>query len=210
MKFVLPDNHDPHPPLKFPHLILWRYVSTITSYFFLSLCYSLVSLAFQIPFSRTPPDGATSWPDDDVANNANYAGRATFLIYWMLNWLGMTALGLACENIAMLIGHPWTALWLVFWVITNVSTGFYALELAPRFFKWGYAWPLRQIVYASRTLLFGTRDRLALNFGILSVWVVVGTMIFPGSCWVMRWKSIKEKEKKAREVRKSLCSPPLP
>jgi hypothetical protein len=210
MKFVLPDTRNPHPPLKFTHLILWRFISTITSYFFLSLCYSLVSLAFQIPFLRTPSDSQSTWPSDDVANNANYAGRATFLIYWMLNWFGMTALGLACENVAMLIGQPWTALWLVFWVITNVSTGFYALELAPGFFRWGYAWPLRQIVYASRTLLFGTRDRLGLNFGILTVWVVLGTVLFPFACWVMRWKSIKEKEKAAERKRESIGSAPLP
>ena len=195
MKFVLPNPNSPHPPLRFSHLIIWRYCSTITAYLFLSLSYSLVSLAFQIPFSRTPPPGLSSWPKTDVANNANYFGHATFLVYWMLNWIGMAALGLACENVAMLIGQPWTALWLVFWVITNVSTGFYSLELAPSFFKWGYAWPLRQIVYASRTLLFSTNDRLGLNFGILAAWVALGSALFPVSCWFMRWKGTREKKK---------------
>ena len=33
-------------------------------------------------------------------------------------------------------------MWLVFWVISNVATGFYSLDLAPAFYKWGYAWPL--------------------------------------------------------------------
>lgn len=192
MRFVLPNSASPHPPLKFTHFIVWRYFATIVAYLFLSLCYSLVSLAFQIPFSRTPPPGLSSWPKTDVAENANYLGRATFVVYWLLNWAGMAALGLACENVAMIIGQPWTALWLIFWVITNVSTGFYALELAPAFFRWGYAWPLRQVVYASRTLLFGTHDRLGLNFGILLAWIVVGTALFPLCCWVMRWKTMKQ------------------
>jgi hypothetical protein len=196
MKFIPPTPSDPHPPLKFTHLILWRYLSTITAYLFLSLFYSLVSLAFQIPFSRTPPPGRASWPTTDVANNADYLGRGTFSAFWMLNFMGMSALGLACENVAMLVGPPWTALWLVFWVGTNISTGFYSLELAPGFYKWGYAWPLRQIVCASRTLLFGTNSRLGLNFGILTVWVVLGTILFPLACWVTRWKGIREEQKK--------------
>lgn len=61
----------------------------------------------------------------------------------MLNWVGMTALGLACENVSMVIGQPWTAMWLIFWVISNVSTSFYEIALEPRFYYWGYAWPLR-------------------------------------------------------------------
>ena len=60
----------------------------------------------------------------------------------MINWAGMTAFGLASENMAMLLGTPWTALWLIFWVISNVATGFYELDLAPSFYRWGYAYPM--------------------------------------------------------------------
>ena len=55
----------------------------------------------------------------------------------MLNWVGMGALGFACENVAMIVGQPWTAFWLIFWVISNVSTSFYSIDLAPGFFKYG-------------------------------------------------------------------------
>jgi len=193
MKFVLPNRNAPHPPLRFAQLIIWRYFATIVAYFFLALCYSLVSLAFQIPFEHIPPPGG--WSVTNVADNANYAGRATFAIYWMLNFCGMTALGLACENVAMIVGQPWTALWLIFWVITNVSTGFYSLDLAPQFYRWGYAWPLRQIVYASRTLLFSTHDQLGRNFGILAAWIVAGTVLYPFCCYFMRWKTIQQRKK---------------
>jgi len=30
---------------------------------------------------------------------------------------GMIALGLACENVAMIVGQPWSALWLIFWYV---------------------------------------------------------------------------------------------
>jgi hypothetical protein len=189
--FLLPRNTNHQSRLRFAHFVAWRYLSTLTIYFFLSLSYSLVSLAFQVPFSRSPQHDRHAWSTSDVMNNANYGGQATFPVYWMLNFMGMTALGLACENAVMFLEEPWTALWLLFWAITNASTAFYALELAPRFYGWGYFWPLRQVVYASRTLLFGTRDRLAFNLGILIVWVAVGTIVFPVACWFKNWKTQK-------------------
>ena len=66
----------------------------------------------------------------------------------MLNWVGMAALGFPCENMAMILGFPWSSFFLIFWVITNVATAFYAIDLAPGFYKWGYAWPLHRSMYS--------------------------------------------------------------
>ena len=136
-----------HPPLKIPQWLLWRVCSNITAYFFLSLFYSFVSLAFQIPFSNSPA------PDTASASNPNAYGHGSFVVFWMLNWVGMSALGFPLENMAMVLGFPWSSLFLIFWVITNVATGFYALDLAPRFFRWGYAWPLHRSK-SSSSLIF--------------------------------------------------------
>jgi hypothetical protein len=133
MKYLSPLGH---PPLHFYQLVIWRWFATVAAYFLLSLCYSLVSLAFQIPFSNPPASHV------ETAINPTAYGHATFFVYWMINFIGMSALGLACENVAMAAGQPWTALWLIFWIITNVSTSFYSLDLAPGFYSWGYAWPL--------------------------------------------------------------------
>lgn len=73
----------------------------------------------------------------------------------------MVTLGLACENTAMAVGAPWMGMWLIFWVITNVSTSFYDIDIEPRFYYWGYAWPLHQ------------------DFGILTAWDAVNTALFP-------------------------------
>jgi len=213
MKFILPNPLSPHPPLKFYQLIIYRWLATITAYFFLSLSYSLVSLAFEIPFSNTPPpvpsplnDGHGHWTPTEPIINANYLGKSTFPVYWMLNFIGMAALGLTCENMAMFLSAlsplPYSALFLIWWVITNVSTGFYAIELASDFYKWGYAWPLRHIVEGSKTLVFGTKSKLGVNFAVLIAWVVVGTLLFPVACWVMRWKNVKDRRTAAEAARK--------
>lgn len=127
-----------HAPIHKAHIMTWRITSSIFAYFFMSLFYSLVSLAFQIPFSNN------SAPDTESASNANAFGRASFVVYWMLNWVGMAALGLSSENMAMILGQPYSALWMVFWVITNVATSFYAVVLESDFYRWGYAWPLNR------------------------------------------------------------------
>lgn len=186
MKLITPKRH---PPLHFYQLIIWRWLTTVVAYLFLSLAYSLVSLAFQIPFH------APSAAPDAVANPANAYGNGTFAVYWMLNFVGMSALGLPCENVAMIVGAPWFSLWLIFWVITNVCTSFYSITLSPRFFFWGYAWPLHHIVYGSRTLLFDTKSNIGENFGVLFAWTAISTALFPFCCLFMRWKSDRGKAK---------------
>ncbi|GLI74832.1 hypothetical protein PoHVEF18_003080 [Penicillium ochrochloron] len=171
-----------NPPLKIPQWLIWRICSNIAAYFFLSFFYSLVSLAFGIPFSNSPA------PDTLPANNPNAYGKGSFVVFWMLNWVGMTALGLPCENMAMVLGFPWSSFFLIFWVITNVATGFYAVELASVFYRWGYAWPLHRIVEALRTILFGTHSRIGLDFAVLFIWIAVSIAFFPVASFIMRWK----------------------
>jgi hypothetical protein len=144
LKYLSPRGH---PPLHFHQLIVWRWFATTAAYFFLSLGYSFVALAFQVRFTNPPAS-----PTEPAINPSAY-GKGTFVVYWMINFWGMAALGLACENVAMALGQPWTAMWLIFWVITNVSTGFYSLDLTPRFYYWGYAWPLHHSKQTSSTAL---------------------------------------------------------
>ncbi|KAK8134347.1 MNNG and nitrosoguanidine resistance protein [Apiospora sp. TS-2023a] len=188
-KYITPQGH---PPLHFYQFILWRLFASLVAYVFVSLAYSMVSLAFQIPFSNPPASPV------EVAFNASAYGRGSFVVYWMLNFVGMIALGITCENVAMILGQPWTALWLIFWVITNVSTAFYSIDLAPRFFRWGYAWPLHNIVEASRQILFDLHPRIGLNFGILFCWVAINFTLFPLCCYFMRWKMEHEKRSAER------------
>ena len=98
-------------------MVFVRYIGILSAYFFLSLAYSFVSLAFQINFSGGNPVTSETQVTSTVDGNLNpdAFGHATFPAYWFLNFLGMIALGLACENVAMILGQPWTGLWLIFW-----------------------------------------------------------------------------------------------
>lgn len=104
-KFLIPEGH---PPLHFWQLVLLRLALTTAAYFLMALAYSLVSLAFQIPLSNGHPHG-----DTEMAMNLDAFMKRTFVVYWMLNWVGMYALGLASENVTMIIGQPWTALYVI-------------------------------------------------------------------------------------------------
>lgn len=135
-------NPKDHPPLKFHQLVIWRWCATIAAYIFLSLAYSFISMAMQVNFTHTNPVTSQTQVTETAFGNPVSYGHGTFVVYWMLNFWGMVALGLACENVAMVVGAPWMGMWLIFWVISNVSTAFYDIEIAPAFYRWGYAWPL--------------------------------------------------------------------
>ena len=178
-----PNNR--HRKIHFAQLVLWKYTSTVSAYFFMSLAYSLVSLAFQIPFSA-PPASHTAPPTQGTATTGY--GHASFFIYWQINFIGMNALGLACENMAMFLGAPYTAVWLIFWVISNVCTAFYPLELAPDFYRYGLAFPLHNIVQATRVVLFDTtKQDMGRHVGVLICWWFVNSLLFPVAAMWLRW-----------------------
>ncbi|KAL7272740.1 hypothetical protein RUND412_004440 [Rhizina undulata] len=188
---VTPDGHR---PLKFNRWIIYRILATLSAYFFLSLAYSLVSLAYGVPFTRP------SSPMGPREHSTRY-----FPLYWVLNYIGMMAFGLPCENLGMVLGVPWTAMWLIFWVISNVSTAFYPLQLAAGFYKYGYAWPMYNLVEGSRGIIFGLYGDIGLNFGVLLSWTAISIILFPFCAHFARWKMQRAKgqetEKKLRKER---------
>lgn len=70
-------------------------------YFWISLHFSLISLAFLVDFTRK-------------------YGRVGFFIYWMANWVTMSGLGFVMETMFLWLGM-WFPFFLLFWVIINVS-----------------------------------------------------------------------------------------
>ncbi|KJA21331.1 hypothetical protein HYPSUDRAFT_42197 [Hypholoma sublateritium FD-334 SS-4] len=148
-------------------LISLRMISSFTAYFFLSLFYCLLSLAFQLNFSHK-------------------FGSSGFLVFWMLNYVGMLALGLALESLITLLTVKFIPFFMLTWIITNVSVCTFPIEVLPNFYRYGYAMPFYNVSRAMRTIVFGTKNRVGFSFGILVVWISVSCITLPLIQWLVR------------------------
>ncbi|KIP08990.1 hypothetical protein PHLGIDRAFT_87282 [Phlebiopsis gigantea 11061_1 CR5-6] len=162
--------------LTFGRLILVRLLVPILMYFWLSLAYSLLSLFFHVPFDRQ-------------------FGHAGFVIYWMLSWMGMLALGLAVDSLITILTPRFIPFFLVPWIIVNVSVVFFPIEVLPTLFRYGYATPFYNISRAVRCILFRTRNEVGMNFGILFAWIGISFVTIPLFTWWVRRKQVLERRR---------------
>ncbi|KAK6613994.1 MNNG and nitrosoguanidine resistance protein [Botrytis cinerea] len=157
-------------------------------FFFLSLFYLTLSCMWHIPFSL-------------------HFGPAGYPLYWMLSWISMMAFGLTIENINNILGMPFTPVFFVFWVISNVTTGFYPTEMLNDFYKWGIVWPLRHDMMGARAIIYGTKNTLRQNFGVLIGWVLISLLLMPGTLWVQMRKKRAIREEKSRVILEKVWGP---
>ncbi|KAG5364396.1 Nitrosoguanidine resistance protein [Yarrowia sp. E02] len=146
---------------------LYRCAINCVSMLVVSLFFSLVSLAFQQDFEVT-------------------YGKAGFVVYWLVNYLAMLALGGATDNIQIiLVKHfpPILPVWLLFWVILNTATAMSPLEVSPGVYSYGVAMPLYNAIEAIRTILFNVKSSIGLNVGVLLIWIVVNWSIAFVGLW---------------------------
>ncbi|OAK94028.1 hypothetical protein IQ06DRAFT_234970 [Phaeosphaeriaceae sp. SRC1lsM3a] len=146
-----------------------RTLSSLSAYLFLSLTYTLILLAFSLPLTGLFP------------SHPSYG----FMTLWMLNFLTMTACGLVLEAACTAIGMEFAPFVLNVWLIANASPGFAAMETMPRFYRYGYAMPFWNAGQATRTVVFGTKSHLGLNFGVLVAWCVLGWVAV---CVATKWR----------------------
>ncbi|SCU99065.1 LANO_0F00672g1_1 [Lachancea nothofagi CBS 11611] len=152
------------PKLKVSHMFFYRYATSFINYFFMSLFFNLVSLAFQVDFTKT-------------------YGRGGFMVAWMSSWLLMAAVGGANENMLtflLTIGTQYAGFWMIFWVVFNISPSFYPMDLTNNFYRYGYMTPIFNGVQIFRVIYLDLYPgHLGRNFGILIAWIVLNTALFP-------------------------------
>ncbi|KJA16085.1 hypothetical protein HYPSUDRAFT_71604 [Hypholoma sublateritium FD-334 SS-4] len=153
--------------LRLRSLIIVRLVSSMFGYFFLSLFYALLNLAFKIDLTRR-------------------YGNWGFIIFWMLNWIGMLSVGLALESLITLLTPKFIPFFMILWIIVNVSVCVFPITVLPRIYHYGYAVPFYNISNSIRSIAFGTRNTLGLNFGVLFAWVVISCVTLPLVQWYVR------------------------
>ncbi|KAF7310322.1 DUF3533 domain-containing protein [Mycena indigotica] len=148
-------------------LVTVRLMTSVFAYFFVALFYTLLSRAFQLPFDR-------------------HYGRAGFVIFWMLNFIGMLACGLALEAALTLLTIHFVPFFLIFWIICNVSTCVFPIATLPHIYRYGYVFPFYNIARAVRSIVFGTKNQLGVNFAVLFVWTLISFISIPIFQWWAR------------------------
>ncbi|KAI0305594.1 hypothetical protein B0F90DRAFT_1624843 [Multifurca ochricompacta] len=155
--------------LTFEWLIVIRIVNPVIMYFFISCFYSLLSVAFQVPFNR-------------------YYGSSGFVIYWMMSWLAMCALGGAVESMMTILTPRFIPFFLLLWIIVNVSVCIFPPTLLPGVYHYGYATPFYNVQRTVRAIIFGTRNQIGLNFGVQIAWT------FLSWCTLILFQYIKRRQ----------------
>ncbi|RDB27751.1 Nitrosoguanidine resistance protein SNG1 [Hypsizygus marmoreus] len=152
-------------------LIITRFVSSFVAYFVVSLFYSLLTLAFQLDFTRK-------------------FGHGGFVIFWMLNWVGMLSVGLALEALITVLTPSFIPFFMILWIIVNVSVCILPIEVLPSIYRYGYAVPFYNVSHAVRCIVFATRNTLGENFAILIVWTVISCFTLPLLQWFVRSRAV--------------------
>ncbi|KIJ91619.1 hypothetical protein K443DRAFT_135467 [Laccaria amethystina LaAM-08-1] len=110
--------------------------------------------------------------------------------------------GLALESVITILKPRFIPFFMILWVIANVAVCVYPIDTLPRVYRYGYAAPFYNVSRSIRTIAFGTKNNLALNFGVLIAWVAISCVTLPIFQWYSRRKQIAEAEQasKPREV----------
>ncbi|KAF8644054.1 hypothetical protein AX16_008707 [Volvariella volvacea WC 439] len=170
------------------NLIILRLGTAFIGYFFLSLFYSLLSVAFQLPLTR-------------------WFGKAGFMIFWMLNWIGMASVGLALESVFTLLTPRFIPFFMILWIIVNVSVSFLPIDILPSIYRYGNAAPFYLVGRGIRTIVFGTNNTLSLDFGILIVWIVISCITLPIFQILVRRRERSRPKEQPQAQAKAIVSP---
>ncbi|KAF5328390.1 hypothetical protein D9619_013345 [Psilocybe cf. subviscida] len=87
--------------------------------------------------------------------------------------------GLALESLVVLLTVRFIPFFMLTWVILNISVTIFPIEVLPRFFRYGYAAPFYNLSRAMRTIIFGTKNHVAFDFGVLLVWILISCTTLP-------------------------------
>lgn len=146
--------------------IFYRIGISFFIHFFLSLFFCTVTAMYQVDFTRA-------------------FGRGGFMVYWMSTWMFMWAVGGANENMVSIIfalAPQFLGFWILGFVALNLCTTFFPLALNSNFYRWGYMMPLHNLVDIYRVIFLNvSKWKMGRNYGILSGWIVLNTILLPFS-----------------------------
>lgn len=149
--------------------------------------YSMINLAFEVPFGQGP-----------------FTHAGGFFLAWFMLYLGMASLGLATEFAITFLTPKFIAFFLVAWIVLNVSETSVPIQVSGSLiYRIGYGLPFYNINTGLRTIIFGTKNHLGRTFGILLGWIGLSLITIPIITWVMRRSDVKKVEQERREAASS-------
>ncbi|KAI9634655.1 uncharacterized protein MKK02DRAFT_37535 [Dioszegia hungarica] len=170
--------------LTFRAKVTQRVCWPLFAFFWIALWQTLVVRAFQVPLT-------------------DYLGRAAFVTLWALNYVTIIAAGFALETMLCLVGIPFLPVFLILWIILNITSSFYPLEMLPPFYTWLRWTPFIHNVEAFKIIAYGTNrvSRLGYHFGILFALIGVEALTLPLAMVFERWSSDKSKRREVWDKR---------
>ncbi|CCH62525.1 hypothetical protein TBLA_0H02410 [Henningerozyma blattae CBS 6284] len=156
-------------------MVFYRLIISWGTIFLLALFFTLVSIIFQVNFQLA-------------------FGNGGVVIYWMSTYMVMLALGGANENVMALIFAycpQYLMVWLMTWIIINISPSFYPQVLDNRFYRYGYAMPIHNALDLSKVIFSNlARHKMGRNYSILFCWIALNTFCLPLVLWILYRKMI--------------------
>ncbi|TKA50770.1 hypothetical protein B0A53_06035 [Rhodotorula sp. CCFEE 5036] len=179
--------------LTFISTLTLRFLPLLPVYLILSLSYSLINLAFLIPMDGN--GHARFGPQ------SGFMSKFIFAFFWMLNLMTLFALGLAMESMITILTVKFIPFFLITWIILNITSSFFPPTFMEHFYKYGYAMPFFHSTTGAKHIMWGARDRLGLNFGVLTAWTVLSICSLSLFEFFLRRKDIKrERKERAHDV----------
>ncbi|RCK66447.1 Nitrosoguanidine resistance protein SNG1 [Candida viswanathii] len=164
--------------------VVFKILTTQISYVFISLGYVVLNTAFRLPFNVT-------------------FGHSGFLVLWCFSFLLMSSLGSIIEVLVLICfatTPPFLGFVLVYMVVINLSPTVSPIVLCPKFYRYGYAIPLKNFYDLLQVAYFNAwKAHVGRNVGVLLAWIIVSNACLP---FAMKWlanKKAKDEEKKKLE-----------
>jgi len=167
-------------------LYAWRLAVPFVMYFWLSLWFTILIVCWQIPVTAA-------------------VGRAGFVVLWALNYVALLAVGLAIETMLSVLTPKFLPFFLIFWIITNISSSFTPIETTQQFYRFLRWVPFLQIVEAYKIIFYATRENkyLGLYFGVLIAVTLVNLVGLALGMMLERKREEKALRKQVEESEKN-------
>ena len=83
-------------------------------------------------------------------------------------------------------------------ILANISVTVLPTELEVWFYKYGLGFPVYNMSQAVRTIVFGTKNHLGRNFGVLLAWAALSLVTLPVFQYLMRRREIAAEDVRTR------------